>query len=87
VPASLLLGGTPYAFPVDLALSGLIPMHAYYGMINIVHDYVPKSIRGITLLFIMLLCVLMALGLLRITNQGDGLGGTLLLLWGKKSLL
>jgi hypothetical protein len=66
---------------MDLALAGFIPLHSYYGMSNVVHDYVPEGSRSLAMLVILVLAVLMLFGLLRLTTSGPGVTAALKRLW------
>jgi len=87
IPASVILSPSILSFPVDLALAGMIPIHSYYGMTQVVHDYVPKSMHTLVLLLIAIICLLMCLGLLRVTNSGPGITATIKYLWMQKGTL
>ncbi len=81
LPVALYLSPSPANLLCDLSMSALIPLHSYYGMSNVVHDYIPAGARGGAMLLVLVLCVLMLLGMLRLTVDGPGVTEAIKRLW------
>lgn len=81
-PAALFLSPLPLLnWPVDMGLALIIPVHAYYGLVGVVQDYVPKAQQSLAIMATAVVAFLMGLGLLKINLCGAGVTESVKCLW------
>ncbi|TDH69120.1 hypothetical protein CCR75_005444 [Bremia lactucae] len=81
VPLAFVLSPSPLAFPVDLALGVIVPMHAHIGINSVISDYVPLKMRTFARLGWLGATSLMFLGLLRVNLEGPGITEVAKTIW------
>ncbi|CEG39294.1 protein [Plasmopara halstedii] len=81
VPVAFVLSPSPLAFPVDMAMGVMLPVHAHIGMNNVISDYVPQSMRTLARLGWLGATSLMFVGLLRVNLEGPGITEVVKTIW------
>lgn len=76
-PISIFLSqGSLLQFLSDVSLAIVLPIHGYWGMRLVIQDYVPHSFQLFSIILLMV-TILTIFGLLRLTLEGDGIGGNI----------
>jgi len=81
VPVALVLSPSRLNIPVDLALAAIIPFHTYYGMSQVITDYMPRSTQTLWLAILAVIALLMLIGFLNLSLRGPGLTESVKSLW------
>ncbi len=83
-PIALILSPSSLNFPVDLALSVIIPYHSHVGLNYVISDYVPQSLRSLARSGLLGITLVTIGGLLMLNIEGPGLTQSVKGLWQPK---
>eukprot|EP00009_Paramoeba_aestuarina_P004408 CAMPEP_0201516700 /NCGR_PEP_ID=MMETSP0161_2-20130828/7974_1 /ASSEMBLY_ACC=CAM_ASM_000251 /TAXON_ID=180227 /ORGANISM="Neoparamoeba aestuarina, Strain SoJaBio B1-5/56/2" /LENGTH=98 /DNA_ID=CAMNT_0047913941 /DNA_START=258 /DNA_END=554 /DNA_ORIENTATION=+ len=81
IPAGLALAPSQLCIPIDTIVGVVLPIHGYWGMEKIIHDYMPRPTQGILTWFWMAVTGATILGLARLNLQGQGISNSIKELW------
>lgn len=69
------------SLPADVLISLTLPMHTWWGMRNVINDYVPPGAHAFANTLLLVVVLVMLLGLLNMTLRGAGVVDTVKQLW------
>lgn len=81
VPAAIVLSPSIASLPTDIMLSLTLPLHSWWGMRNVINDYVPPALRASANTLMLILVIVMFLGLMNLTLRGPGVIDSVKQLW------
>jgi len=89
-PVAFVLSPSFLAWPVDMLIGAVIPLHMYIGCVHVIQDYIPKPYQSPSRLLMLLAAVFTFFGLLKVNMCGPGIIESIKSLWrenpNKKSL-
>lgn len=81
MPAAVVASPSILSLPADLLISLTLPLHTWWGMRNVVNDYVPPGTQAAANTLLLIAVIVILIGLLNMTLRGPGVVDTVKQLW------